>query len=230
MNYMKRIFLILLVSAISNCLSAQDNITSSVFNLNLGYGYSDNTTSSVFFPEIANDITPHRFILSSELMSGMDKLLFGFSFTVAFSGKADVDSLSVNQFSNDYLVLLGYQMIKKPKYKIYPVAGLGFGLQTLNAVNTNTISANQITESHFHEINLTQYSIIGSAAINTLFFSGNDKYNKEKIGGFGWGFQLGFTYGYPVGDWHHSGGLVDDGPNEALVMPTFKLIMAFHDN
>lgn len=230
MNYMKRIFFILFVSAISNCLIAQDEVSSGIFNLTLGYGYADNTTSAVFFPEIKNDITPHHFILGSEIMSGKDKYLFGLAFNASFSGKIAIDSLQVNQFSNDYLVMFGYQIVKKSKYKIYPVAGLGFGLQTLNAVNTNTVSAAQITESHFQEINLIQYSVVGSAAINTLFFSGNDKYEKEKTGGLGWGFQLGFTYGYPVGKWHHSGGLVDDGPKEALIMPTFKLIMGFHDN
>ncbi len=227
---MKRIFFILFVSAFSNCLIAQDEVSSGIFNLTLGYGYADNTTAAVFFPEIENDITPHHFVFGSEIMNGKDKYLLGFSFNAAFSGKTEVDSLRVNQFSNDYLVLFGYQMIKKPKYKIYPVVGLGFGLQRLNAVNTNTVSAAQITDSHFQEINLIQYSVVGSAAINTIFFSGNDKYEKEKTGGLGWGFQAGFTYGYPVGKWHHSGGLVDDGPNQVLIMPTFKLIMAFHDN
>ncbi|MBK7442937.1 MAG: hypothetical protein IPI65_15825 [Bacteroidetes bacterium] len=177
---MKRILFILLLSVISRCLIAQDDVTSGVFNLNLGYGYADINTASVFFPEIENDITPHHFILGSEIMSGKDKYLFGLSFNVSFSAKIDVDSLQVNQFSNDYLVLFGYQMIKKPKYKIYPIVGLGFGLQTLNAVNTNTVSATQITDSHFQEINLIQYSVVGSAAINTIFFSGNDKYEKEK--------------------------------------------------
>ncbi len=226
---MKKIVLGLFVLVISNCVKAQDDVTTGVFNFNLGYGFADITTAAAFFPEIENDITPHHFVLGSELMSGKDKYLFGFSFNVTFSGKIEVDSLQVNQFSNDYLVTFGYQIIKKPKYKIYPVAGLGLGLQNINAINTNAISATQIAESHFQEINLIQYSVVGSAAINTIFFSGNDKYEKEKTGGLGWGFQLGFTYGYPVGKWHHSGGLVEDGPNEALIMPTFKLIMAFHD-
>lgn len=75
-----------------------------------------------FFPEIKNDITPHHFVFGSEIMNGKDKYLLGFSFNAAFSGKTEVDSLRVNQFSNDYLVLFGYQMIKNQNIKFIPLS------------------------------------------------------------------------------------------------------------
>lgn len=76
-----------------------------------------------FFPEIKNDITPHHFILGSEIMSGKDKYLFGLAFNASFSGKIAIDSLQVNQFSNDYLVMFGYQIVKNQSIKFIPLQG-----------------------------------------------------------------------------------------------------------
>ena len=45
---MKKIVLGLFVLVISNCVKAQDDVTTGVFNFNLGYGYADITTA---FPD-----------------------------------------------------------------------------------------------------------------------------------------------------------------------------------
>ena len=227
---MKRIILITIVILTSATTFGQVITKNSMLNFNIGYGNAPLDNYLVFFPGGNVNLSDHHYVFGTEIMGGKNKMLYGVSFNTTIGDTYTGDSIEVEQYTNQYLIDIGYLLAETKGFKLYPVLAIGYGLNTINANNNTDLTIADFGSTAFREINLFQHLLLGQAFINSVFMVNTDKNDPTDTGGLGIGLQIGATYALPLSKWNYNGGKITDGPSQALIMPTAKVVFALHGN
>lgn len=193
-----------------------------------GYGYADQNDIILFYPPETN-LNSNHFTLGFQMLYEKNRFVRGFTGETVFVTQFENDSLRITQETGSININVGYVVINQQRLSIYPIAGIGGGISRIQNTLTNDIDFNSIQNNAFTESNFYQYQLIGDIGVATSFIVGAIREeNENRQSGLSLGIQIGYTYGFPIGDWKFTGGNLLNSPAYTISMPYAKLLFGFH--
>lgn len=219
---MKRIIFflfIVLLGALSSQILAQENTaikTSGGGGFMIGYGNFPISDLKAFIPQGFN-VDPHHLILGGTGHGIRGRFVIGGSGFGTSGTEINNDSLKISFGGGLGTFDIGYVIVDKTHFKLYPMIGIGGGSYTISIAEKKNLTAGDITKNPRHEININNGGFVIDVSINlNLIPLFEYDENENSYGGFMTGLKIGYLYTVPSDSWSYKGGDIANGPNFGL--------------
>jgi hypothetical protein len=192
---------------------------------NIGVGSMDVSKLQVFVPDLSK-LSNQQILLGGTGHGFINKLAIGGTGSAIIGNGMKTSDLKVSYGGGYGTFDLGYMIINKERFKIYPLFGLGGGGYGIKISSNQDLSVNDISSNPKREIDLSVGSFVMDVSLNLnalplVHYDAID----NSYGGLMTGVRVGYVYGFPTSDWTYEGGDVNDGPNFGINMFYVKLVI-----
>lgn len=109
----------------------------------------------------------------------------------------------------------GYALINKPRFRLYPLVGIGAVGTNLKIANNQNLNLGTVLSTPFQEITLNHIALAGDVALGADYrFKGwRPKGNTDREVSFILGARTGYFISAANNKWRYSGGDINGGPS-----------------
>ncbi len=186
--------------------------SSTIAKFILGYGHFPNSDLKAFTPQLQEPAGNHFYFgVANGGMS--DKLVIFFNAMFSGGGSAAIDSMESKYSGYAVNMELGYPLVKKEGFRIYPLLGTGFSLYNIFIDEKADLSLWQVQQNFGRSINLNRAGLSLDFSLN-IDLTPNWKYSEkaESYNSFLYGLKLGYHYQFAGNNWKHNGGEITGAP------------------
>lgn len=194
----------------------------------VGYGNMDVSNMHKFVPANTKSFDNNHFVIGGEGHAIINRIVIGGQGYGMQGNSLSTDNTNINLSGGLGTFDMGYVIMDRATWKLYPVLGLGGGSYGIRIYDNKNVPLSELNNSNtYHSINISQSYFVADLSLNLNFFPfiSNEAINSGNYGGFLTGIKVGYVYSLPGSKWNYGGGDVTGGPDFGLNMFYVKVLI-----
>ncbi len=216
-----RYSIIILLVLLSSIGYAQDKRSSGgTGHFYFGYAHVNNEVLNQFLPSTEAELGRSYTLIGGSGYFIIKGIMIGGSGEAIQLPKTEGDSVTLTGAVGTGFLKLGYLVIDKPRWKLFPAIGIGGGGATFNIARNQDVDFDKINDPlqlPSQEITLKQanWMFDFGLGVDYLIPSKKKEYEDHQSGGWLLGLRMGYIYSLQNNNWEFNGGEINNAPEYA---------------